>query len=537
MNLFKQLVMSLMAGGIFFLVACKDDENPIPDFNVGFKIEPEEPVAGQEVTFTNSSTGGSTFTWEFGDGATSEEKNPKHVFVEAGDYTVMLQVDGFEELTFEKVVTVSEPAPEVTYEPSPIEVGVDVTFTATIYNPDEEEVVYNWDFPAEASGEGVDDEGKITGEAVTVRFATPASAAEVIITAVIGSNQSSTTVTVEVKDQLAKTLYFAEKGGNIWTKQIYASGEAELTDFGVSAGAHALTLKFNNDKLFVFDAGQYITFTAEAETSVGQIFSIGHDGSDYVTHVTFGTNAYDDAFFGDVVGDNIYFTDRRNDVTKIPVSTTNAEWGEAGGDANPESFPAMVANSQLGYYSAWRTDGGPTYGWGAVNGKFTVRDGVYWWAKNSNHRGIWRFSDDDIGVTDQVPAAGEILTDYGVRTFAIDEVNQKLYFCSNAGTATGFFVADLDGSNVTLIDDAPADSEGGGTEATYITGIAIDNESGHVFWGYRGPASTEENPIDYESNPLYRSGVKMYKLDGSGEVEYFVEDMEVYGLTIDPSKR
>ena len=85
-----------------------------------------------------------------------------------------------------------------------------------------------------------------------------------------------------------------------------------------------------------------------------------------------------------------------------------------------------------------------------------------------------------------------------------------------------------------MIDDSPIINSVD-VEAAYITDIEIDNESGYVYWAYRGsPDNTEE---DIAANPLLQSGVKRYKLDGTGEVEYFVPGVEVYGLALDDAKR
>lgn len=42
------------------------------------------------VTFTNLSTNADSYTWEFGDGQTSTEKNPIHTYAENGTYNVVL---------------------------------------------------------------------------------------------------------------------------------------------------------------------------------------------------------------------------------------------------------------------------------------------------------------------------------------------------------------------------------------------------------------------------------------------------------------
>lgn len=44
----------------------------------------------KEVTFTNTSSGGNNFLWNFGDGTTSTEINPIHTYLADGTYTVTL---------------------------------------------------------------------------------------------------------------------------------------------------------------------------------------------------------------------------------------------------------------------------------------------------------------------------------------------------------------------------------------------------------------------------------------------------------------
>jgi PKD repeat protein len=540
LSLFLAFAMIIASG-------CKKDEPGVPDIKVGFKFSPDNPVAGELVTFTNSSNGGKTFAWDFGDGNSSTEKNPTHTYQASGTFTVVLKVDGYEELTATKTVTVQDQVPVITASLTQIEIGVEVTFTATIYNPASAAVTYTWQFPAGAvDSESIDENGVATGESVTLKFTQPNETGghPVSVKATIATKDYNKSQNFVVKNQLAKTLYYAVKGGNLWMKKLYLNGEAEDVDMGISSGAHPLTLEFMNNRLYLFDAGDIIKYSTATETNVGGIYSMDYDGANYKTHIVFSNQAYDDAFYGCVTESKIYWTDRRNDITAIDITSENLEWIVANGDDNPTSVPRLVQNNELAYYVNHRTligDGGPSYPFGALNGTFKVLNGVYWWAKSSNSKGIFKFSDDDIGVTTVVPSEGVILTDYGVRAFAFDMVNQRIYFCANhaSGTATqlGFFVADMDGSNPVQIDGSPYDGEGGDAERVYITGIAVDNESGYVYWAYRGPATVGGQPVDYETYPLYRSGIKRFKLDGTGQVEYFIPDVQAYGLTIDHTKR
>ncbi len=49
-------------------------------------------VSWQDITFTDNSTGGDTFYWDFGDGNTDTQQNPQHHYNTGGSYTVSLIV-------------------------------------------------------------------------------------------------------------------------------------------------------------------------------------------------------------------------------------------------------------------------------------------------------------------------------------------------------------------------------------------------------------------------------------------------------------
>ena len=45
---------------------------------------------GETVTFTNTSTGASTYSWDFGDGTTSTLSDPTHAYGGSGTFTIEL---------------------------------------------------------------------------------------------------------------------------------------------------------------------------------------------------------------------------------------------------------------------------------------------------------------------------------------------------------------------------------------------------------------------------------------------------------------
>jgi PKD repeat protein len=59
----------------------------------GFSFTPAHPRPGEEVRFSDESTGEPTsWLWDFGDGQTSQEENPSHTYTTPGRKTVTLVV-------------------------------------------------------------------------------------------------------------------------------------------------------------------------------------------------------------------------------------------------------------------------------------------------------------------------------------------------------------------------------------------------------------------------------------------------------------
>jgi PKD repeat protein len=61
-----------------------------------FTASPSAGRAPLEVQFTDRSSGAETWSWDFGDGSSTTEQNPAHVFTSAGTYTVTLSISGDE---------------------------------------------------------------------------------------------------------------------------------------------------------------------------------------------------------------------------------------------------------------------------------------------------------------------------------------------------------------------------------------------------------------------------------------------------------
>jgi PKD repeat protein len=97
-GLFKGLagmVVSVLTLGLFSVAAA-----PTASFTM---TPPGNPVVGQVVQFTDTSTGSPTsWLWTFGDGQTSAQQSPTHVYAGTGSFSVTLKatnLDGFTQQT------------------------------------------------------------------------------------------------------------------------------------------------------------------------------------------------------------------------------------------------------------------------------------------------------------------------------------------------------------------------------------------------------------------------------------------------------
>ncbi len=96
-TLFKKLspVLFLM---LAVIAGCKKDsynfKDLLPTVKSFYTVVGSDFEMGDEVQFKNESLRTDTYSWDFGDGTTSTETNPKKVFPDAGIYTVVLKAVG-----------------------------------------------------------------------------------------------------------------------------------------------------------------------------------------------------------------------------------------------------------------------------------------------------------------------------------------------------------------------------------------------------------------------------------------------------------
>lgn len=116
--------------------------------NPEFTWSPGTPAPNQLVTFTNLSSDATSYTWEFGDGSTSDAVDPKHTFTAAGTYSVKLTAgNGNQTRSITKQLTVSSvpipPAANFIANPNPASVNTSVRFTDTSTGAPTQ---WSWDF-------------------------------------------------------------------------------------------------------------------------------------------------------------------------------------------------------------------------------------------------------------------------------------------------------------------------------------------------------------------------------------------------------
>jgi PKD repeat protein len=535
------VLLSVIITGLGFF-SCEQEISPelfpSADYDFTYSSSSLHYVVGEEIQFMNLSSKGTSWEWNFGDGTTSTEQSPVHKYTLPGTYTVMLTVDGTHKV--EKKLMISDIVPVVNYtstDPVIVFNQTRVSFDVLLENPENKPVEYKWKFPAGTVGEGVDEEGNSSLESPSVVFGSIGSQLVSLTITIDGKDLTPVNVNVRVNyNSPAKTLYYAVKGGNIMAKKIIDGIDPELNnsfDMGYRSGKHPLTLQFSGDWLYVFDAGTRFAFVSEPDyftVGDGEIFVVAHDGSRRESVLeNFGGNTFLDFYYGYIDEEEglIYWADRREGIFRTPLNTRNKKF-------SLDEFSYYVRNAWLGYY-------GQGISWGNINGTITKYNGQWWWAKHTTGSGIWRFTESDILGRDRVdgdpvPAAGSIHRNFGIRSFVIDEVNQKLYFADSRYKM--IITSNLDGSGIKVVDNSPFDGEGGDTEALFVTGMAVDEE--YLYWAYRGPQPPSgADPEDYyQANPLHRSGIKRIKLgEETPVVDYFIEGVEAYGIAIDKTAR
>ena len=97
---FGRVTASILISFLLILNSCQKDDPPAPLAVASFDYDATTDIIGQaplNVQFVNNSENGVSYSWDFGDGTSSTEEAPLHVYAGGGTYTVKLiatNVDG-----------------------------------------------------------------------------------------------------------------------------------------------------------------------------------------------------------------------------------------------------------------------------------------------------------------------------------------------------------------------------------------------------------------------------------------------------------
>ena len=561
----------LLAIMMLAVTSCVDKEPnygnfPSKDVDFTYQVDGDEYALDfyvvSTVQFTNTSSKSGNVTWDFGDGQTSNEANPKHKYEKAGVYTVTLTVDGAGSKSSPLMIYDIAPVLSVTSQTEPVVVINDVQVNLGIELPNPENLIckYVWKFPeGTKTADGTEltefvgyshEDGTIDNPGA-LSFKNIGSQKIELQTwfDVNGENRrledSYVNVQVGTSDP-CPTIYYAELGGNIKAYKLVdmsklPKGTKNLPfDMGVNSGNMPTQLVFatektdagaEQDNVYILDCGKQYYYVNDEDNTLGdgKITVMAADGSNVNVMITnVGGQAFNDPFQGCTDGTYLYYTDRNTGIRQIPLSTRGAR------ESTIYSSTAgyFVVNNQLAYY-------GQGIAYGAIHtGLYIDKSGMFWWGKNYSGNGIYRFKTSDIGKTGagvKIPHP-IVLETTQPRAFTLDEDLGKLYvWMTNGNTpGAGFCEYDIPASDKTVeysnynkfinMDADPINSTA--AEGVFTTQFAVDPNTHYVYFGFRA----------LPSDKTYTTGL-MYYDPATKTVHKFMDNNDkILGVCINPRK-
>ena len=504
-----------------------------------------------DVTFKNTSPTQGEAVWDFGDGKTATGDVVKHPYDVAGTYKVTLTIGDFKK---EQVIMISDIKPLLSI--NPIEGGIcevattPVSFSLEIPNPKNRELTYNWIFPARTTNVAGDAmEGcteRLPGE---LKFGNVGSQTVRLQVTMDGRLLEEGVLNVPVGyNKEVPTLYYAVQGGNLMAYKLISDAPEGMDilpfDLGLASGQHPFNLLYKEPSLYVLDAGAAWYFQnedAQANGGDGKISVVAKDGSKLETMISnAGGPAFQDPFYGCIVDNDLYFADRNTGIIKVPLSTRDAVYSSS-------VYPYYVQHTTLGYYNnGWN--------YGCIGGCLGVINGTWYWCKNYNGYGIFRFKDSDIlpsatsGGT-AAPDAGIALNGCKPKSFAYSTKSNKICFTVFDSNYEGLYVCTLDELNaigdskknltpykklfgklefIPNMTGKPAAVEGHTSEFAAICQIAYDEVNDCAYFGYRNT----HNDATCAPTGIYRYNF------ATDQVEQVLAGDNVYGIVVNntPSK-
>lgn len=561
----------LLAIMMLAVTSCVDKEPnygnfPSKDVDFTYQVDGDEYALDfyvvSTVQFTNTSSKSGNVTWDFGDGQTSNEANPKHKYEKAGIYTVTLTVDGVGSKSSPLMIYDIAPVLSVTSQTEPVVVINDVQVNLGIELPNPEKLIckYVWKFPeGTKTADGTEltefvgyshEDGTIDNPGA-LSFKNIGSQKIELQTwfDVNGENRrledSYVNVQVGTSDP-CPTIYYAELGGNIKAYKLVdmsklPKGTKNLPfDMGVNSGNMPTQLVFatektdagaEQDNVYILDCGKQYYYVNDENNTLGdgKITVMAADGSNVNVMITnVGGQAFNDPFQGCTDGTYLYYTDRNTGIRQIPLSTRGAR--ESTIYSSTDGY--FVVNNQLAYYQQ-----GIAYG--AIHtGLYIDKSGMFWWGKNYSGNGIYRFKTSDIGKTGagvKIPHP-IVLETTQPRAFTLDEELGKLYVWMTKGNTPGVGFCEYDipaadqtveGSNYNKFINMEADPiNSTADEGVFTTQFAVDPTTHYVYFGFRA----------LPSDKTYTTGLMYYDPATKTVHKYMDNNDKILGVCINPRK-
>ena len=580
MKFFNKIAIAALA--VCGLSACTEFADPVyyesADVDFTYNVDGDQYTLDfyvvSTIKFNNTSAKSGSYTWDFGDGTTSTETSPVHKYEAAGQYDVKLTLEGVGSKTYPLMIY--DISPTLSVETQSTEIvefnTTELTFSLELPNPENLPVKYVWTFPEGTTYADGNPATTFTGyadETGAVEYPAPVKFKN------IGSQRISIVTTFDTKEggenrrladaylnvqvgcsEPAQTLYYAQRGGNIKAikliENVPEGTKVMPYDMGVSSGSTVFNLLCNSvataageegetimqDWIYILDAGKQYYYVNDEDGVLGDgtMTAMKADGTGVNTVVTnVGGPAFNDPFRGFIQNGIIYYSDRNSGFSSIDCTTRGAVEGI--GDSNRRASYVMI-NDQVPFY-----DQGISYG-AITCGLYKDSAGWWWIGKNYNGQGIFRFQDKDIYSNSteakkhplpSTPVLGCLLS-----TFAVDEANGRFYiwFTGTGGSAganqafQAYNIPDYNSSPSTsdaianfTMDCAPENTTA--AEGMFVTQMAIDNETGKVYFCYR-PQSGDASGV--------KAGIAVYDPETNQISNYGETSDLATGIVINPTK-
>lgn len=91
---FMKKLLFILSLAVISITACKKDKNGADNPKAIFTTSSSGYYLKEDITFSNTSTNGKTYAWDFGDGKSSTDQSPTHSYITPGVFKIQLTVNG-----------------------------------------------------------------------------------------------------------------------------------------------------------------------------------------------------------------------------------------------------------------------------------------------------------------------------------------------------------------------------------------------------------------------------------------------------------